>query len=157
VLTRKSFFKKVIEWLPGLQQLRTLTADLGGFQSFVGEKEKFEFYEQDYVSTVATMHYAVRTLEISDAHDAADLLASSAFDAIDVDAALTFLSASLSNDGLFKLAPEHKRPPTVATIYHGAHAWQILSLRRVPSVKGADSRSTAACAHFALTMMRSRV
>jgi hypothetical protein len=146
---RKAFFQKVSEWLPQLQQLRSLTSDFGGFQSFVGEKEKYEIYEQEYVSSVATLHYAARILEIADATDSLPT-PSSAFELIDVDAAQAFLHASRSSEGLYKLAPNHKRLPTVAAIYHGTHAWRILASRRIPSVKGGDVRATFSCDDFML-------
>lgn len=143
MILRKAFFQKIGEWLPQLQQLRSLTSDFGGFQSFVGEKEKYEIYEQEYVSSVATMHYASRILEIADQTDSLlPTSSSAAFELVDVDAAQAFLHASRSSEGLYKLAPHHKRLPTVAAVYHGTYAWKILASRRIPSVKGGDVKAT---------------
>jgi hypothetical protein len=82
-------------------------------------------------------------LEIADSLNAASPRRS-AFDLIDVDAALAFLSASRSDEGVFQFAPEHHRLPSVASVYHGVHAWSILAARRVPSVPGADLKAVFA-------------
>jgi hypothetical protein len=142
-VVRSRFFDVVLPWLPLLQQTTSSGIDHGGFQSFLHEKRRYELYEHEFVASVATAHFAARILEIADATNAASPRLS-AFDLIDVDAALSFLSASRSDDGVFLFAPEHHALPSVAAVYHGVHAWSILSARRVPSVPGADPKATLA-------------
>lgn len=137
------FFDTVLAWLPQLQQTASTGIDHGGFQSFVNEKRRYELYEHEFVASVATAHFAARVLEIADSANAASPR-HSAFELIDVDAALAFLSASRSDAGVFQFAPEHQRLPSVASVYHGVHAWSILAARRVPPVPGADVKATFA-------------
>ena len=138
VTVRSAFFERVAAWLPTLQQRSPRFADFGGFQSFVGERRKYEVYDNEFVSTVATAHMAARVLDA--AERCGDL--PNAMQLIDISAAQSFLSAARSADGVFRLAPLHTRLPTVASVYHGVHAWHLFASRSVPNVPGADTRAT---------------